>query len=98
MILDQFSDICGPILTKDHKGYGSAALMILGQFSDTYGYGPQVLENWPRTIRATVPQLILKHPHDQLTRQTNLTTSLANFKIINIKMTISEDYSNIGPH
>ena len=31
---------------------GTVALMVLGQFT-----GPQVSENWPRTIRATVPQL-----------------------------------------
>ena len=31
---------------------GTVALMVLGQFS-----GPQISENWPRTIRATVPQL-----------------------------------------
>ena len=30
--------------------------MVLGQFSDICA--PQILENWPRTIRATVPQLI----------------------------------------
>jgi hypothetical protein len=29
--------------------------MVLGQFSDICGYGdPQISENWPRTIRATV--------------------------------------------
>jgi hypothetical protein len=42
MVLGQFSDICGPIL----------ALVVLGQFSDIWGP-----ENWPMTIRATVPQL-----------------------------------------
>ena len=40
---------------------GTVALMVLRQFSDICGatYGPQVSENWPRTIRATVPQLYL---------------------------------------
>ena len=31
---------------------GTVALMVLGQFSDM-----QISENWPRTIRAMVPQL-----------------------------------------
>jgi hypothetical protein len=33
------------------RGNKNVALLVLGQFSDIY-------ENWPRTIRATVPQLI----------------------------------------
>ena len=32
----------------------TVALMVLGQFSDIC-IGPQISENWPRTIRATVP-------------------------------------------
>ena len=31
---------------------GNVALTVLGQFSNIYG--PQISENWPRTIRATV--------------------------------------------
>jgi hypothetical protein len=52
MVFGQFSDICGPV-----------GLMVLGQFSDINrkyqktDQGPQISENWPRTIRATVPQL-----------------------------------------
>jgi hypothetical protein len=42
MVFGQFSDICGPV-----------GLMVLGQFSDNCG--PHISENWPRTIRATVP-------------------------------------------
>ena len=42
---------------------GTVALMVLGQCSDICGpkgllgqfYGPQISENLPRTIRATVP-------------------------------------------
>ena len=30
---------------------GTVALMVLGQFSDICGYGPQISENWPRTIK-----------------------------------------------
>ena len=46
---------------------GTVAFVVLGQFSDIYGpsscgtvalkVGPQVSENWPRTIRDTVPHL-----------------------------------------
>ena len=39
------------LIFADHS-CGTVALMILGQ-----SYGPQISENWPRTIRATVPQL-----------------------------------------
>ena len=31
----------------------------LGQFSYICAYGPQISENWPRTIRVTVPQLLV---------------------------------------
>ena len=47
MVLGQFSDIFGANirkLAKDNKSYGSA--------------GPQISENWPRTIRTMVPQLV----------------------------------------
>jgi hypothetical protein len=37
---------------------GTVAFIVLGQFSDI----PQISENWPRTIRATVPQLM----HDMM--------------------------------
>jgi hypothetical protein len=42
----------------DRDSCGTVALMVLGQFSDICGP-----ENWPRTIRATVPQLCscMKH-------------------------------------
>ena len=38
---------------------GTIALMVLDQFPEICGpmCGPQISENWPRTIRATVPQL-----------------------------------------
>jgi len=41
------------ILTIPWLSFETVALMVLGQFS----IGPQISENWPRTIRATVPQL-----------------------------------------
>jgi len=42
----------------DYYSCGTVSLMVLGQFSDICGP-----ENWPRTIRATVPQLCscIKH-------------------------------------
>ena len=38
---------------------GDVDLMVLGQFSDIWAwyYVLQISENWPRTIRATSPQL-----------------------------------------
>ena len=42
-----------------HYLYGTVALMVLGLLSDICGliHSPQISENWPRTITATVPQL-----------------------------------------
>ena len=76
MVLGQFSDICDMVET--------VALMVLCQFSDIYGYGdPQISENWPRIIRATVPQLkhlmntLRCHQVDKTTQQDVMKKSIS---------------------
>ena len=71
MVLGQFSDICGP--------YGTVALMVLGQFSDICRpYGSQISENWPRTIRDTVPQLWLVQFQNFLTNPSQIAAVTEN--------------------